>query len=80
MSENLYIKLKEKRYSVLYDDADDSPGVKFSRNDLIGHPWQIIIGAKSVAKKVYELKNRATNERHELSLDSLMTKLEKETD
>ena len=57
---------------------NDSPGVKFSRNDLIGLPWQIIIGVKSASKEVYELKNRATNERHELSLDSLMTKLEKE--
>jgi len=78
MSENLYMKLKEKKYNILYDDVNDSPGVKFSRNDLIGLPWQIIIGVKSASKEVYELKNRATNERHELSLDSLMTKLEKE--
>jgi prolyl-tRNA synthetase len=43
--------------------------------DLIGLPWQVIIGPRGIANGVVELKNRATGEREELSLDSALARL-----
>ena len=61
--------------SVLYDDRDDRAGVKFADMDLIGLPWQLVIGPKGLAQGVVELKNRATGEKHELSLESALSRL-----
>lgn len=41
---------------MLYDDTDESVGVKFARMDLIGLPWQIIIGKKAVSENIVEVK------------------------
>ena len=49
---------------VLYDDRDERPGAKFATADLIGVPWQVIVGPKSLAEGKVELKRRATGERH----------------
>ena len=46
--------------SVLYDDRDDRPGAKFATFDLIGLPWQLIVGPKGVKAGEVELKERAT--------------------
>ncbi|QXK92040.1 proline--tRNA ligase [Neoehrlichia mikurensis] len=46
--------------NILYDDTYDSAGIKFARMDLIGLPWQIIIGKSVISDNVVELKNRAT--------------------
>ena len=43
--------------------------------DLIGLPWQVIIGPRGIASGVVELKNRATGEKEELSLDSALARL-----
>jgi prolyl-tRNA synthetase len=43
--------------------------------DLIGLPWQVVVGPKGVASGVVELKNRATGEREELSFDAVLAKL-----
>ena len=61
--------------SVLYDDRDDRAGVKFADMDLIGLPWQLVIGPKGLAQGLVELKNRATGEKHELSLESALSRL-----
>ena len=52
---------------VLYDDTDQRPGGKFATADLIGLPWQVIIGPKGLADGKVEVKRRATGERHSLS-------------
>jgi prolyl-tRNA synthetase len=52
--------------SVLYDDRDASPGVKFADADLLGVPVQLIVGAKGLARGVVERKVRATGERDEV--------------
>ena len=44
----------------LWDDRDERPGVKFKDADLLGFPWRITIGAKSVAKGGVEVKCRRT--------------------
>ena len=60
---------------VLYDETEDRAGAKFGRMDLIGLPWQVIIGPKAVEKGVVELKERATGERAELPLEAAIEKM-----
>ena len=74
-AEDLYAKLQNAGVDVLYDDRDERGGVKLGTMDLIGLPWQVIIGPRGVANGVVELKNRATGEREELSLESALARL-----
>ena len=46
--------------SVLYDDTDERAGVKFSTMDLIGLPWQLVVGPRGLASGTVELKRRAS--------------------
>ncbi len=62
---------------VLYDDRDDRPGAKFASMDLIGIPWQLIIGPKGLAEGKVELKNRATGERTTADFDEVLAQLTK---
>ena len=55
---------------VLYDDRDDRAGAKFANMDLIGLPWQVIVGPKGIANGVVEVKDRRTGNREEISLDA----------
>ncbi|HEU4810080.1 MAG TPA: His/Gly/Thr/Pro-type tRNA ligase C-terminal domain-containing protein, partial [Sphingomicrobium sp.] len=74
-AEDLYGKLKGAGVEVLYDDRDERGGVKLGSMDLIGLPWQVIVGPRGVASGVVELKRRATGEREELSLESALARL-----
>jgi prolyl-tRNA synthetase len=60
---------------VLYDDRDERPGAKFADMDLIGLPWQLIVGPRGLAAGKLELKRRATGERQELATDAALTRL-----
>lgn len=53
---------------ILYDDRSDRAGVKFNDADLLGHPWQIIVGPRGAKEGKVELKRRATGERFELTV------------
>jgi prolyl-tRNA synthetase len=64
---DLYRGLNAAGFDVVYDDRDDRPGAKFATADLIGLPWQLIVGPKSLAEGKVELKRRATGEREVLS-------------
>lgn len=68
--EDLYAKLTERGLDPLYDDKSDRGGVKFSRMDLIGLPYQIIVGPRGLKSGVVEVKDRASGERQELSPDA----------
>ncbi len=57
---------------VLYDDTDQRPGAKFATADLIGIPWQVIVGPRGVAEGTVEVKRRATGEREVKPLDDLL--------
>ena len=59
----------------LYDDRDDRAGKKFADADLMGHPWQIIVGPRGAAADLVELKRRATGAREELSADAALAKI-----
>jgi prolyl-tRNA synthetase len=70
--EDLYTKLAG---NALYDDRDDRAGVKFADADLMGHPWQIVVGPRSAAAGRVELKRRATGERQEVAAEAALSKL-----
>jgi prolyl-tRNA synthetase len=73
--ETAYKALKAKGFEPLYDDSDERPGGKFAGMDLIGLPWQLIIGPKGLAEGVVELKRRATGERTTLPLEAALNRL-----
>lgn len=70
-----YDKLSSKCVSVLYDDTDERAGGKFASMDLIGVPWQIVVGPKCAERGVVELKHRKTGEKQELSLEAALAKI-----
>jgi prolyl-tRNA synthetase len=72
----LYLALGGESDDVLYDDTGESAGAKFKTMDLIGLPWQVIVGPKGLAKGEVEVKNRATGERSNLALDAAINKLQ----
>jgi prolyl-tRNA synthetase len=73
--EDVFTKLRDGGCDVLYDDRDGRAGVKFAEMDLIGLPWQIVIGPRGVKNGVVEMKNRATGEREEIFAESALSKL-----
>jgi prolyl-tRNA synthetase len=60
---------------VLLDDRDERAGAKFADADLMGHPWQIIVGPRGAASGKVEVKRRATGERAELSVQDALAKV-----
>jgi prolyl-tRNA synthetase len=75
LCDDLYGKLRGAGIEVLYDDRDERAGAKFAEMDLIGLPWQLVVGPRGVAEGKVELKRRAGGERHELSADSALARL-----
>ena len=65
----LYGKLNEAGVEVLYDDRDEGAGAKFADMDLIGLPWQLVVGPRGLKNGVVELKERRSGEREELSVE-----------
>ncbi len=61
--ERLYRELTDRGIEVLYDDREDSPGAKFASMTLIGLPWMLAVGPRSLARGEVELTERATGER-----------------
>ena len=72
MCEALYARLGN---DALYDDRDERAGGKFADADLMGHPWQIIVGPRGAAAGKVELKRRATGERTELTPEEALGRL-----
>jgi prolyl-tRNA synthetase len=72
VAEEAYRALIEAGREPCLDDRDDRPGAKFAALDLVGIPWQLIVGPKGVADGVVELKRRATGERQTLPLDQAL--------
>lgn len=61
--------------TVLYDDTDGRAGAKFATMDLIGLPWQVIVGPKGLKSGVVEVKHRKSGERSEMTLEAAINKL-----
>ena len=71
----LYDQLRDAGVETLYDDRDERGGVKLGSMDLIGLPWQVIVGPRGIAAGTVELKRRSTGEREELSIESALARL-----
>jgi prolyl-tRNA synthetase len=54
----------------LLDDTDERAGAKFAAVDLIGLPWQVVVGPRGIGNGVVEVKNRKTGEKQELTPDA----------
>jgi prolyl-tRNA synthetase len=70
----LYRELTAKGIDVLYDDTDQRPGGKFATGDLIGIPWQILVGPKGLAEGKVEIKKRSDGSRELLSLEDALAR------
>lgn len=74
MAEKIYNDLKEK-IDVLYDDREERAGVKFKDADLIGIPYQIIVGQKKAKEGKIEIGIRKTGEKIEVEVSNYYEKL-----
>lgn len=74
-SEKIYNTLSGRGVEVLYHDLDERPGSKFATADLIGIPWQILVGPKGLANGQVELKKRADGSREMLSPEDAIARL-----
>jgi prolyl-tRNA synthetase len=61
--------------NALYDDRTDRAGAKFADADLMGHPWQIVVGPRGAAAGTVELKRRASGERVEVTPEEALAKI-----
>ncbi len=75
MADKLTVMMDNSGVEYLYDDRDERAGAKLADMDLIGLPWQIIIGPRSVGSGTVELKNRKTGERQEMQPEQALAKL-----
>jgi prolyl-tRNA synthetase len=73
--EEIHSKMHDHYVEALYDDRNESIGIKFANMDLIGLPWQIIIGPRGVKNNKVELKNRASGMKEELSIADALNKI-----
>jgi prolyl-tRNA synthetase len=71
----IYARLEAAGVEVLYDDREERGGAKFATADLIGVPWQLVVGPKGVAAGTVELKRRGAGTREELSVDAAVAQL-----
>jgi len=73
--ERLYADLTAKGVDTLYHDLDERPGSKFATADLIGIPWQVLVGPRGLAEGKVELKRRSDGSRELLSSDDAVVRL-----
>ena len=75
IADEIYSSISSLNIEILYDDKSDNAGVKFSRMDLIGLPFQIIVGNKAISDNLIEIKNRKTGEVFEVKTDNISGKI-----
>lgn len=72
VAETAYKALIAAGKDPLLDDSDQRPGAKFAAIDLVGIPWQLVVGPKGVADGTVEIKRRATGEKQTLPLEQAL--------
>ena len=75
--EDIYAKLTKAGKDVLYDDTNERPGAKFATIDLIGIPYQIVVGPRGLASGTVEVKTRAGGTKEDLPLDAAINRFAK---
>jgi len=78
ISENIYNKLLSNKIEVLFDDRNFSIGKKLSDNDLIGIPYQIIVGKRDLKENLIEVKERKSNQSKKMNPEEAISFLIKE--
>lgn len=73
--EKLVTDLCEAGIEVVVDDRDERPGFKFADNDLMGFPYQIVLGKRGLKNGTVELKDRATGDREDVAIDEVAAKV-----
>ena len=72
VADGVYNTLTAAGVTVLYDDRDERPGVKFADAELMGMPWRIVIGDRAIdSDGLFELTERATGETQKLTIDEI---------
>ena len=71
--ERLYSGLTAAGVETLYDDTNGRAGVKFSTSELIGTPWQLVVGPRGVASGIVEIKSRKGDVNEEISIDAAVS-------
>lgn len=74
-AEELANELAASGLDVVFDDRSERPGVKFADNDLMGFPFQVIVGKRGLANGTVEVKRRATGERTDVSVDAVVEQI-----
>ena len=74
-TEAIYAKARDAGISVLLDDRNERPGVKFADADLIGIPHRIVIGDRGLQNGVVEYKHRRAEANEELSAEAALAKV-----
>jgi prolyl-tRNA synthetase len=77
MSEKIYQELQKEGIEVLFDDRDDSPGVKFNDADLLGIPLRLTLSPRTLQNQSAEVKWRTEKKAHLLPLENLATEVKK---
>jgi len=72
---HIYRTLSDHGLDVLVDDTEERAGSKFATMDLIGLPWQLVVGPRGLKSGQVELKNRRSGERVELSIDDALSRV-----
>ena len=72
----MYDLLTGAGVEVLYDDRDERAGAKLTDLDLLGFPWQVVVGPRGVAQGVVELRARATGETAEVSPEDALQRIQ----
>jgi prolyl-tRNA synthetase len=75
--DKLYAEMGQAGMEVLFDDTDDRAGAKFSTMDLIGLPWQVVIGPRGLKDGIAEIKNRKSGQRENVPLANVISYLKR---
>ena len=79
-AEQLYQTFSENSIEVLYDDREETPGVKFKDADLIGIPLRVTLGEKNLKKGLVEIKKRRTGEIFLVKKEEVLSKIKEMID
>ncbi len=75
IAEKLYAELEAAGFEVLFDDRQESPGVKFNDADLLGIPWRLTVSPRTLDKDSVELKKRAEKDSELVPIEGIAQKL-----
>ena len=73
--EEIYSQCRQKGVEIIYDDRAERAGTKFADMDLIGVPWQLIVGPRGLKNGLIEVKRRDTGVRDELSIEAALDRI-----